>query len=93
MGIYSNGIIYGIRIYTFNDDDLSYILFEKKYDVILSDDQKKEAYLFYTELETKNVFFQIYTECSTTYGLQHNQNRFMMWEPITLDMFLEKFRI
>ena len=35
MGIYTSGKIFGIKIYTFNDDDISYTLFERKYDVIL----------------------------------------------------------
>lgn len=29
MGIYSNGRIFGIQMYNFNDDDVSNILFEK----------------------------------------------------------------
>ena len=51
MGIYSNGSIFGISIYKFNDDDLS-------------NEQMSETYLFYNELSDKNnVFFKIYTEC------------------------------
>jgi hypothetical protein len=45
MGIYSNGSIFGIGIYNFNNT-----LFEKTYNVLMNDEQKKEAYLFYTEL-------------------------------------------
>ena len=44
MGIYTNGIICGIQIYNFNEDDVSNILFEKKYDDVMSDEQMKEAY-------------------------------------------------
>jgi hypothetical protein len=36
MGIYNNGSIFGIRIYNFNDDDLSNTLFEEKYEGIMS---------------------------------------------------------
>ena len=93
MGIYENGSIFGIRIYNFNDNDFTNTLFEQKYDVIMSDEQKKEAYLFYKELNNKNdIFFKIYTECSSTYD-KHNTDKFMMWYPISLDIFLEKFTI
>jgi hypothetical protein len=34
MGIYTNGSIFGISIYNFNDDDLSNTLFEEKYDEV-----------------------------------------------------------
>ena len=36
MGIYNHGSIFGIRIYNFNDDDFANILFEEKYDEIMS---------------------------------------------------------
>ena len=57
MGIYSNGIIFGIQIYNFNDDDVSNILFEEKYDEVMSYHQMSEAYLFYTNLNDKNKIF------------------------------------
>jgi len=83
MGIYSNGSIFGIGIYNFNNT-----LFEQTYNVLMNDEQKKKAYLFYTELTNKNdLFFRIYTECSSTY----NTELFMMWHPISFDIFLEKF--
>jgi len=74
MGIYSNGTIYGIKIYTFaenasenwssqnvgsphifssnanENDDYSITLYEKVYDVIMTDEQKLEAYVFYTKV-------------------------------------------
>ena len=88
MGIYSNGKIFGIKIYTFNDDDdFANILFEKTYKEIMSDEEKKEAYLFYTELNNKNdIHFQYYTECSSTYG----EGIFLGWYPMSLNIFLEK---
>jgi len=89
MGIYSNGKIFGIRIYNFNDDDFSNTLFEQIYDVIMSDEQKKDVYLFYIDLNNKNeIFFQIYTECSNTYN---NNEKYMSWYPLSLNLFLEKF--
>jgi len=90
MGIYSNESILGIQIYNFNDDDISNILFEEKYDEVMSYTQMREAYLFYTNLNDKNnIFFKIYTECSST--LSYNRENFMMFQPLTLDTFLENF--
>jgi hypothetical protein len=91
MGIYNNGIIFGIKMYNFNDDDdFSNILFEEKYDEQMTYHQMREAYLFYTELNNKNgIRFQYYTECSSTYG----KETFLMWYPMSLDIFLEKFDI
>lgn len=93
MGIYSNGTIFGLRIYNFNDEDCSNILFEEKYDEILSHEQMREAYLFYKELNDKNeIFFQIYTECNSTLD-RYNKEKFMGWHPLSLNGFLEKFGI
>lgn len=92
MGIYSNGSIFGIQMYTFNNDDISNILFEEKYDEVMSFVQMREAYLFYTNLNDKNkVFFKIYTECTST--LSSNGCNFMMWQPLPLESFLEKFGV
>ncbi len=92
MGIYfCNGDIFGIQIYNFNDD-ISNILFEEKYDEIMSYTQMREAYLFYTNLNDKNnLFLKIYTECTSTFS--YNRHNFMMWHPIPLDTFLEKFDV
>jgi hypothetical protein len=89
MGIYSSGSIFGIRIYNFNDD-ISNILFEEKYDEIMSYIQMREVYLFYTNLSDKSKLgFQYYTECSRT--LSYGKDNFMMWQPLSLDTFLKKF--
>jgi len=88
MGIYASGNIFGIRIYTFNEDDCCNTLFEEKYDEIMSDEEKKKAYLFYSGLNNKNgICFQYYTECSSTYG----KGSFLVWYPMALDIFLENF--
>lgn len=93
MGIYESGNIFGIRIYNFDNDDLSNTLFEQMYISIMSDEQKKEAYLFYTELNNKKeIFFKIYTECSSTYD-KYNNESFIKWCPISLNIFLEKFGV
>jgi hypothetical protein len=92
MGIYYNGSIFGIQIYDFNDNDVRNILFEEKYDEVMSYHQMREAYLFYTELKKNNeIHFKIYTECVST--LTYNRDNFMMWYPMTLDTFLEKFDV
>lgn len=90
MGIYDSGIIFGIKIYRFNDDGLDNVLFEKTYDKIISDEEKKEAYLFYTELNNKDeIRFAYYTECSSTYG----PGSYLSWYPMSLSLFLERFGI
>ena len=95
MGIYSSGNIFGLMMYTFSSypDNNIITLFTKQYDVIMSDEQKKEAYLFYTEIIDKvdNISFKYYTECTSTYELQ-NKN-FMMWHPMSLEQFLQNFKI
>ena len=90
MGIFDSGIIFGIKIYNFNEDDYANILFEKIYNEVMSDEEKNNAYLFYRGLNKKNgISFQYYTECSSTYG----KGTFLGWYPITLDLFLEKFGV
>ena len=94
MGIYSSGKIFGICIYNFNDDDYSNTLYEEKYDEIMSYMQMREAYLFYTQLNDKNnIFFKIYTECSSTLNGHNNNINYMDWQPVSLNSFLEKFSI
>lgn len=92
MGIYSKEDIFGIQIYNFNSDDMSNILYEDKYDEIMSYHQMREAYLFYNNLNDKNkIFFKFYTECSST--LDYNRDNFMMWHSVPLNTFLEKFSV
>jgi hypothetical protein len=90
MGIYTNGSIFGVRIYHINDNDDSVTLFESKYDIIMSPKQKKEAYLFYENLDNKqNILFQIYTKCSSTL----KEGYFMYLYPMSLDSFLTQFNV
>ena len=94
MGIYINGAIFGIRIYNFNEDNVSNILFEEKYEEIMSHEQMSETYLFYNALNNKNdVYFQIYTKCISTHELisANNTALSMIWQPISLNAFLDKF--
>jgi len=89
MGIYDNGSIFGIQIYNFNDDGFANILFEKIYNEIMSDEEKKKVYLFYTELNNNEMRYKYYTECSDTYG----KGIFLNWYPMSLKLFLEKFDV
>ena len=92
MGIYNNGKFYGIQIYNFNND-ISNILYEEKYDEIMSYTQMREAYLFYNNLNNKNnVFFKVYTECSDTLS-KYDKDNFMAWTPLSLNTFLERFSV
>jgi hypothetical protein len=77
-------------MYNFNDHDFSNILFEKTYYEIMIDEEKRKVYLSYTELNNKNeIYFQYYIECSSTYG----EGFFLMWYPMLLNVFLEKFGV
>lgn len=88
MGVYANDTIFGIKIYNLNNDDFANILFERKYDEIMSNEQLREAYLFYIELNNKNdIRFQYYTECSSTHG----KGTYFNWVPMSLNLFLGKF--
>jgi len=63
------------------------LYYNNKYDKIISDEQMREAYLFYTELNNKNeIRFQYYIECSSTYG----EGTYFNWCPMSLNLFLEK---
>ena len=91
MGIYSSDKIFGISIYNFDENDIGNTLFEQKYDEIMSHHQMREAYLFYEELQNKNnISFKIYTQCTSTHD---NNNSVMMWFPISLNTFFEKFSV
>ena len=92
MGIYTDGIVYGIRILTFVDDEAeSNIIFERKDDVKLSLEKLKDAKLFYETLMNKNnLLFSTYIEYSSTYGEGVcNELVFKTWSIISLDSFLE----
>lgn len=92
MGIYSSDKIFGIRIYKFNEEEMSETLYEAKYEEIMSYSQMKEAYLFYNQLNDKtNIFFKFYTECSST--LDKYKTNFYDWSPMTLSEFTDKFGV
>lgn len=91
MGIYSNGRIFGIQIYTRQDDVID-TLFEEKYDEPMSYQQMREAYLFYDNLQDKHtILFNTYNEYTCTHTL--DIGNFMMWTPLRVDTFLQIFRV
>jgi hypothetical protein len=93
MGIYSNGTIFGIKIYAFSEKaDYSTILYEQVYDTIMTDEQKLEAYVFYTEVAhlSNQIRFQVYTECMSTLE-PNDKTTFKNWWSISLEQFLEHF--
>lgn len=90
MGIYYSGKIFGIKMYNFNDDGLDNVLFEKTYDKIISDEEKKEVYLFYNQLNNKHqIRIAYYTECNSTY----DSGTYLSWCPMSLILFLKEFDI
>lgn len=85
MGIYNNGIIYGIKFYTLNEEDIyPKILLQIENDEKMTQDQMKEIYEFYCNLKDKNnLFIKFYTECCSTYS----EGVFMDWFPMSVNIF------
>jgi hypothetical protein len=68
MGIYESGKIFGIRIYKSIDDECNDILLEKKNNKIFTEEEMKEVYLYYIELNDKSkIKFEYYTEWRSLY--------------------------
>lgn len=78
MGIYSNGRIYGISI---RSDKDGYTRFEKTFPKEMTTNDIKEFYDIYTMIDTNEMSFYIYTQCSTTYERESNED--MYWMPTT----------
>jgi hypothetical protein len=92
MGIYTSGKVFGIRICRVLTDDIISMIFEQKQDVELTDDQKREAYAFYSKLNVKeNVRAMIYTETSSTH--ERNSKPYMQWHPIPMATFVSQFSV
>ena len=88
MGIYPSGIIYGINIYKVIDDEV-HNLFKRQYNDVMDYNTRKEAKDFYEKLSKtnqNNLRFSMYTPCSSP-----GEDDFMMWYPISFDVFKEKF--
>ena len=84
--------IYGIRIYNFDNNKLT-LIYERKFNTIMSDETIVETKLFYEDLyendnDKKTIKFKIYTRCENNYN-----DHFMCWLTISLDYFIKKFSI
>lgn len=82
--------IYGIKIYSCIDKYT--ILFEQKYNKIMSNEMMKEAKVFYENLnenDKKSVKFQIYTKCE---GIDYKEDC-MIWWNISLNEFIKEFSV
>jgi hypothetical protein len=82
--------IYGIKIYSNVDEYI--ILFEQKYNKIMNDEIKKEAKVFYENLngnDKNNVKFQIYTKCEC---IDYKEDC-MIWWNISLNEFIKEFSV
>ncbi len=95
MGIYSDGIIYGIRVIQKNpkeDCELKYeyiTIYEKISNKAISKDMIQEAQETFHMLKNQNhCRFFIYSNCSTSYDLEDVP--FMMWENIDKNEFLHR---
>jgi hypothetical protein len=81
MGIYSNGIIYGVSIKFYNENDEDFILYEEKYNEVISVEEKKKLYDILLTINmddlTRKYVFKIYTLVSSTYGSDH----YLAWYP------------
>ena len=100
MGIYTDGKIFGIRIFYYIND--INILFEKIYEEEMTYNQMEEAYLFYTKLNNKNeCFFNTYIKCTSTLDalgskpptVIGDKTDFMVWYEIPVETFIKTMKI
>lgn len=95
MGIYSTGKIYGVRMgHDYNE--LDFIVnhkYEKTYDAVMTDEQRREALEFYRSLDhNKLVRIYLYTEVFTTYDPK-DKSVSLMWMPSHEEEFLHYFNV
>jgi hypothetical protein len=84
MGIYSDGLIYGVSL---RRDDVK--LFEKIYKEKMTASQIHEVEVFYEALTDKQIDISFYTSCSSTY--MSEPNRFMTWVPGNKNLLIALF--
>ena len=85
MGIYSDGLIYGVSL---RKDEVK--LFEKKYSEKMNASQIREVENFYEGIADKeDIYISFYTSCSSTY--MSEPNRFMTWVPANENLLLALF--
>lgn len=87
---YTTRDIYGIKLY--NCIDEYKILFEQKYNTIISNEMMKETKAFYENLNEdikKNIKFKIYKNCKSI----DDDTNFMIWLNISLNEFIKEFDV
>jgi hypothetical protein len=103
MGLYPSDIVYGVKIFHTKDEDVTYendIIYEKKYETKLTDDNINEVRQFYSGLEDKikcKLRFYIYTEYTSTldyvnYRIDNNRSD-LGWFPVNYKTFCKIFQI
>jgi len=85
---YSSRNIYGIKIYHYTEEYI--ILFERKYDFIMTNELLQDAFQMYENLDEnnkRNVKFQIYLRCKSI----DNKDNCMIWLNLSLKEFIKEF--
>ena len=93
MGIYTDGNVYGVYIYTYDDDDNLTVLLDKKYDAKMTTEQIIEVKTEFDNLSEdirKEMRIQFHVSCTTSYEL-HNNTPFMCLWPGSQTMLEELF--
>jgi hypothetical protein len=77
--------IYGINIYIFNEFEWREILYNKIFDSVMNEEDKKEVFENYKSIMKKynntQIFAEIYIKNTNTYDIHNNCK--MIWQPIS----------
>lgn len=89
---YTDCHIYGIKIYSYSYIHDYVLLFEQKYNTIMSKEMMEESRVFYNNLDEhnkKNVKFQIYIKCKSI----DDEKKCMIWLNTSLNEFIKEFDV
>jgi hypothetical protein len=88
MGKYLiNYDIYGILIYSMDEDDISKTLYEKQYNHIITKKEIEEAHAFYKQMKINtNLFVKVYKQCKNTIAPNNLSDINMQWFPISYNV-------
>jgi hypothetical protein len=96
MGIYNNGIMYGVRAFRENDADPNNptkIFEQVTHSQSLNSYQMHLIYVFDEKLSygeygnCDKIRIEIYRKCYTTHNIEEITTPFMMWQPISIEDF------
>ena len=93
MGMYTDGNVYGVYIYTYDDDDNLTVLLDKKYDAKMTTEQIIEVKTEFDNLSediSKEISIRFYVSCNTSYELANSGPFISLW-PGSLAMLEELF--